>query len=157
MDAQQTRTAPLATTSPLDAALAPILARHAGRDGPLLPILHEVQRSLGWIPDDAVTSIATALNLSRAEVSGVVGFYHDFRRSAPTRPAIHLCGAEACQARGGRALRDHAVAHAGDRVEVATVYCLGLCSVAPAALVGGDVYARLTPAHVAALIDGLAP
>jgi formate dehydrogenase subunit gamma len=157
MDAQQTRTAPLADKGALDATLAPILARHAAREGPLLPILHDVQRSLGWIPDDAVTAIATALNLSRAEVSGVVGFYHDFRRSAPTRPAIRLCGAEACQARGGRALRDHAVAHAGARVEVATVYCLGLCSVGPAALVGGDVHARLTPAHVAALIDGLAP
>lgn len=143
--------------APLAARLAPILARHAGRDGPLLPILHDVQALLGWIPDAAVTAIATALNLSRAEVSGVVGFYHDFRRTAPARPTLRLCAAEACQARGGRALQAHAAAQAGDRVELVPVYCLGLCSVGPAALAGDAVHARLTPAAVSALIDALAP
>lgn len=136
--------------------LARIVARHAGREGPLLPILHDVQRAAGHISDAAVTAIAQALNLSRADVSGVVGFYHDFRRRPAKRPVLRLCGAEACQARGGRTVAAAARAAAGERVAVETVYCLGLCSVGPAALAGDAVHARLTPERVAALVAEIA-
>ena len=85
-----------------------ILARHAQREGPLLPILHEVQTAFGHVSEDAIRAIALALNLSRAEVSGVVSFYHDFKRIPDPRPAIRLCRAEACQARGSEALAAYA-------------------------------------------------
>lgn len=132
-----------------------IVARHAGREGPLLPILHDVQAAAGFISDDAIRAIALALNHSRAEVSGVVSFYHDFRRTPDPRPAIRLCRAEACQARGSEPLAAFAERVAGDRVRVETVYCLGLCSVGPSAMVGGEVHARLDEAVVADLIGAL--
>ncbi|MEZ0243488.1 MAG: NAD(P)H-dependent oxidoreductase subunit E [Sphingomonas sp.] len=131
------------------------MARHSGKEGPLLPILHEVQAAAGFISDDAIRAIALALNLSRAEVSGVVSFYHDFRRVADPRPAIRLCRAEACQARGSEPLAAFAERVAGERVRVETVYCLGLCSVGPNAMVGGDVFARLDEAAVSDLIGAL--
>lgn len=137
-------------------ALAALIARHAGREGPLLPILNDVQAAYGCISDEAVVEIAAALNLSRAEVSGVVSFYHDYRRTAAAHPVLKLCGAEACQARGARALASDAAALAAGRVEIETVYCLGLCSVGPAALAGGTVHARLDAATLAALIDEVA-
>lgn len=135
-------------------ALDRILARHEAREGPLLPILHDVQDAFGFISEENVIAIAAALNLSRAEVSGVVSFYHDLRRTARERPVIKLCRAEACQARGVDVL----VRAVGDteRVEIETVYCLGLCSVGPAALAGDEVHARLDPASLTALIDRVA-
>ena len=132
-----------------------IVARHAGREGPLLPILHEVQAAFGFVSEDAIRAVALALNLSRAEVSGVVSFYHDFRRTHDPRPAIRLCRAEACQARGSEALAAHAERVAGERVRVETVYCLGLCAVGPNAMVGEDVFARLDEAAVSELIGAL--
>jgi formate dehydrogenase subunit gamma len=132
-----------------------ILARHSGREGPLLPILHEVQAAFGFVSEEAIREVALALNLSRAEVSGVVSFYHDFRRTPDPRPAIRLCRAEACQARGSEALAAHAERMAGERVRVETVYCLGLCSVGPNAMVGEDVFARLDKGAMAALIGAL--
>jgi formate dehydrogenase subunit gamma len=137
-------------------ALEALIARHAGREGPLLPILNDVQAAYGCISDAAVIEIAAALNLSRADVSGVVSFYHDYRRTPAAHPVVKLCGAEACQARGARALAAEALALAEGRVEIETVYCLGLCSVGPAALVGGTVHARLNAAALAALIDEVA-
>ena len=136
-------------------ALEAIVAQHSGREGPLLPILHEVQAVFGFVSEEAIREIALALNLSRAEVSGVVSFYHDFRRVPDPRPAIRLCRAEACQARGSEALAAHAERVAGERVRVETVYCLGLCSVGPNAMVGEDVFARLDESAVAALIGAL--
>ena len=132
-----------------------ILRRHDGREGPLLPILHDVQAALGHVPESAVRTIADHLNLSHADVSGVVSFYHDFRRSPDPRPTIKLCRAEACQARGGEQLAAHAERIAGDRVRVEAVYCLGLCSVGPNAMIGDRPYARLDADKVAALIGGL--
>lgn len=132
-----------------------ILAKHGGREGPLLPILHDVQAAYGFISETAIRDIALALNLSRAEVSGVVSFYHDFRRSVDPRPAIRLCRAEACQARGSERLAAYAERVAGERVRVEAVYCLGLCSVGPSAMVGEDVYTRLDEAAVAELIGAL--
>ena len=131
--------------------LTMIFDRHRGREGPLLPILHDVQTAFGCVGEESVRAIATDLNLTRAEVHGVVSFYHDFRAAKLDRPCIKLCEAEACQARGSAELR--AVADAQSRVCVEPIYCLGLCSVGPAALVGGEVYARLDPAAFSTLID----
>jgi len=127
-----------------------ILDRHRGREGPLLPILHEVQAAFGYVGEDAVRTIAADLNLTRAEVHGVVSFYHDFRTKKADRPVVKLCEAEACQARGVAELR--AIADGQSRVSVEPIYCLGLCSVGPAALVGNNVHARLDPGSFAALI-----
>jgi formate dehydrogenase subunit gamma len=137
------------------ADLNDILAAHAGREGPLLPILHDVQAAFGHVSEEAIRAIALHLNLSRAEVSGVVSFYHDFRRTPDARPSIKLCRAESCQARGSEPLAAEAERIAGARVRVETVYCLGLCSVGPSAMVGGQVHARLDRAKVAALIGAL--
>ena len=86
------------------ATIADILAEHQGREGPLLPILHDVQEAFGHVSEDAMRAIASALNLTRAEVYGVVSFYHDFRKEPETRPVMKLCRAEACKARGVEAL-----------------------------------------------------
>jgi formate dehydrogenase subunit gamma len=137
------------------ARLAEIIAAHAGREGPLLPILHDVQAAFGCVDAGAEIAIAEALNLSRAEVHGVVSFYHDFTSAADPRPCVDLCRAEACQARGVEALVDAAKAAAGERVRIRTVYCLGLCSVGPAARVGGSVHARLDEAALTALVNAL--
>jgi formate dehydrogenase subunit gamma len=138
--------------------LADIIAGHRHREGPLLPILHDVQAMFGCIDRAAEAEIAEALNLSRAEVHGVVSFYHDFRApdstgGADPRPEVQLCRAEACQARGVEALVRAAEAAAGERVRLKTVYCLGLCSVGPAARVGDAVHARLDEAALVRLIE----
>jgi formate dehydrogenase subunit gamma len=133
--------------------LAEIVAAHAHCEGPLLPILHDVQAVFGCIDREAEAAIALALNLSRAEVHGVVSFYHDFRAEADPRPEVQLCRAEACQARGIEALVPAAEAAAGERVRLSTVYCLGLCSVGPNARVGDDLFARLDEAALIKLIE----
>jgi formate dehydrogenase subunit gamma len=131
-----------------------ILRRHDGRAGALLPILNDVQAALGHVPPEAVPLIAEALNLSRAEVHGVVTFYHDLKRVPADRPVIKLCRAEACQARGVDALVQ--VFAADERVEVETVYCLGLCASGPSAMVGDRVFARLDEAAARHLIGEVA-
>ena len=135
------------------ATIADILAEHIGREGPLLPILHDVQKMFGHVSEDAMREIARALNLTRAEVYGVVSFYHDFRAAAETRPVIKLCRAEACKARGVETLVP--IADGQSRVKVEAVYCLGLCSVGPAAMIGDQVYARLNQGRFAALMETL--
>jgi formate dehydrogenase subunit gamma len=138
-----------------------ILARHLGREGALLPILHDVQDAFGCIPDAAVPLIAQALNLSRAEVHGTLTFYHDFRRAPAGRRVVKLCQAEACQARGGRAVTAAAEAALGVRLGATTadgevtlepVYCLGLCASGPAALVDGRPVGRLDPTDLQRLV-----
>ena len=133
--------------------LAEICAAHTAREGPLLPILHDVQATFGCIDAAAEAQIAHILNLSRAEVHGVVSFYHDFTAEADPRPCIELCRAEACQARGVEALVGAAEAAAGERVLLKTVYCLGLCSVGPAARIGDADYARLDQAALIKLVQ----
>lgn len=132
--------------------LAAIIAAHSGREGALLPVLQDVQHRFGCISASAEAQIAHALNLSRAEVHGVVSFYHDFTAEADPRPCVALCRAEACQARGAEALVAAAQAAAGTRVRLQTVYCLGLCSAGPAARVGDTVHARLDEAALVALV-----
>jgi formate dehydrogenase subunit gamma len=129
-----------------------IIAAHRGREGPLLPILHDVQEALGCIDPAAEVEIANALNLSRAEVHGVVSFYHDFRAEPDPRPEVQLCRAEACQARGIEALMPAAEAAAGARVRLTAVFCLGLCSVGPNARIGDRVFARLDEAGLIDLV-----
>ena len=131
--------------------VAEIVTEHAGREGPLLPILHDVQAAFGHISEDAMREIAGALNLTRAEVYGVVSFYHDFRKIPEPRPIIKLCRAEACKARGVEALIP--LTESQSRVKVETIYCLGLCSAGPAAMVGGQVYARLDAQRLTALLE----
>jgi formate dehydrogenase subunit gamma len=130
--------------------IADIIAEHQGREGPLLPILQDVQKAFGHVSEDAMREIAAALNLTRAEVYGVVSFYHDFRKEAETRPVIKLCRSEACKARGVEALVP--ITESQNRVKVEAIYCLGLCSVGPAAIVGDTVHARLDTERMAALL-----
>ena len=136
-----------------EARLAEIIAEHGAREGPLLPILHDVQAAFGGVDAAAEAQIAKALNLSRAEVHGVVSFYHDFTATADPRPVVQLCRAEACKARGVEALVAAAEAAAGDRVRLSAVYCLGLCSAGPSARVGGKVYARLNETALVNLVQ----
>jgi len=149
-----------------DADQAQVLAivlRHRHRDGPLLEILHEVQRTLGCVPGPAVAIIAEALNLSRAEVHGVVTFYHFFREAPPGARVLRLCRAEACQSMNGRALEQHATQRLGikcgettpdGRITLEAVYCLGLCACAPSAMLDGEVYGRVTPERLDELLAG---
>lgn len=128
-----------------------ILRRHAGRSGALLPILNDIQAALGHVPDAVVPIVAEALNLSRAEVHGVVTFYHDLKRVPADRPVVKLCRAEACQARG--VARIAPLFEDDPRIRVETVYCLGLCASGPSAMVGERVFARLDEEAARRLID----
>jgi formate dehydrogenase subunit gamma len=139
-----------------------IIAAHAAREGALLPILHDLQHEFGWIPDSAVPVIAEALNLSRADVHGVLTFYHDFRREPAGRVVVKLCQAEACQARGAREITARAEARLGvalgettpdGAVTLEPIYCLGLCASGPSALVDDRPVARLDAARLDRMID----
>ena len=130
-----------------------IIAAHVGRKGALLPILHDLQRAFGCIDAGAEKAVALALNLSRAEVHGVVSFYHDFTEAHDPRPVVELCRAEACKARGVEALVPAAEAAAGERVNLKEVYCLGLCSMGPSARIGGHIYAGLDEAELVRLVQ----
>ena len=131
-----------------------IIASFAGTPGPLLPILHAVQDELGYIPPEAVPPIAAGLNLSRAEVHGVVSFYHYFRQHPKGRHVVQICRAEACQAVRGRQTEDEARRHLGVDFGATTadgqftlepVYCLGNCAAGPSAMVDDKLYGRVTP------------
>ncbi|MCB1498485.1 MAG: formate dehydrogenase subunit gamma [Bauldia sp.] len=143
-----------------------IIASEAGREGALLPILHALQAAFGYIDRAAEPLIADALNLSRAEVHGVVTFYHDFRSEPAGKHVLRLCRAEACQAAGGDALVDHAERRLGTPIGTTTpggdvtleaVYCLGLCALGPSAMLDGRVVARLDAAGLDALLDEAGP
>ncbi len=130
-----------------------ILDEHQGREGPLLPILHGVQKTFGHVSEDAIREIASGLNLTRAEVYGVVSFYHDFRQEKESRPIIKLCRAEACKARGVEALLP--LTELQNRVKVEPVYCLGLCAVGPAAMIGDQVFARLDSVTFSTMLESV--
>ncbi|MEW9617920.1 formate dehydrogenase subunit gamma [Shinella sp. S4-D37] len=132
-----------------------------GAPGALLPILHTLQETFGYIDRAAEALIAEALNISRAEVHGVVTFYHDFRQSPPPAHTLKLCRAEACQSMGGDRLAARAKARLGvdfgeatadGRIGLEPVYCLGLCSAAPSAMLDGRITARLDEAKLDALL-----
>ncbi|MBC2778570.1 NAD(P)H-dependent oxidoreductase subunit E [Parasphingopyxis marina] len=132
-----------------------IIAAHQGREAPLMPILNDVQAEFGCVSEDTKRHIAEALNLTRAEVHGMVSFYHDYHETKATLPILKLCRAEACQSRGSEALAAKAEAMANGRAEIESVYCLGLCSVGPNAMIGGSVHARLDEPALEALIREL--
>lgn len=144
---------------------AAIIAAHAGREGATLPILHEIQAAFGYVPVEAVPMVAQALNLSRAEVHGVVTFYHEFRSRPPGQHVLHVCRAEACQSLGADALGERLKARLGvdwhgttadGEVTLEPVFCLGLCAIGPAAMLDGQPLARLNEAKVAAALEAAA-
>lgn len=145
----------------ISARVAEIVTAHQGMEGPLLPILHEVQAAFGHVPQVALPQIAEALRMTRAEVHGVMTFYHDFRAAPAGKHVLKLCRAEACQSMGADRVAAHAQARLGvdwhettpdGRVTLEPVYCLGLCACAPAAMVNGRVVGRVDEARVDALI-----
>lgn len=133
-----------------NAVVARVLAERGHLDGPLMPVLHGLQEALGHVPSEAVEPIAQALNLSRAEVHGVITYYHHFRHEPVQGPVLQVCRAESCRSVGGEALLQHARAVGGRTVE--PVYCLGLCAQSPAVLLEGLPHACVTPAKLDALL-----
>lgn len=140
-----------------------VLEREKATPGALLPVLHAIQDGAGYIPEVAIPEIAHALNLSLAEVRGVIGFYHDFRTSPPARHTLRLCRAESCQSMGAErlaaqlreqlALDDHGT-RADGQIALRPVYCLGACACSPALELDGRVHARLTAERLRELVNG---
>lgn len=136
------------------------LDRHAGTEGAALPILHDIQDALGFVPAEAVPMIAAALNRSRAEIHGVITFYHDFRAAPAGRHVVRVCQAEACQSMGSATVAAAFAERLGlamgetsadGSVTLEPVYCLGLCACAPAAMVDGEVVGRIDRAAIEAI------
>lgn len=144
------------------AVVRQLAATHADTPGGLMPALHALQDSLGYVPEAAVPVLADLFNLSRAEVHGVVSYYHHFRRTPPGRHVLQICRAEACQSLGADALLDRARGRLGCDVHetsadgacsLEAVYCLGLCASSPSAMLDERPLARLTPEKLDRLID----
>lgn len=136
------------------ALISRVLEERKDQAGALLPILHGIQDALGHVPPEAIAQIAQALNLSRAEVHGVVSFYHYFRTTPPGRHTLYLCRAESCQSMGANRLVEHAKAKLGVGFHETTadgaftlepIYCLGNCACSPAMMIDDEVYGRVTP------------
>lgn len=147
--------------SPGITTVSDVIAACKSMPGAMLPMLHGIQDALGYIPPDAVPMIADALNVSRAEVHGVITYYHHFRQAPAGNCVVQLCRAEACQARGSEALAAHAKAAlacdfhettADGSVTLEPVYCLGHCAVGPNIAIGDTLHARITPEKFDALI-----
>jgi formate dehydrogenase subunit gamma len=143
-------------------AVEDAIAAHRTLPGALLPVLHAIQDAIGFVPPEAVSQIAHALNLSQAEVHGVISFYHDFRSHPPGRHVLKLCRAEACQAMGSDALAERLTQRAGcgwhetsrdGAVTLEPVYCLGNCALAPAMTVDGAVRGRITAEKLDGVVD----
>ncbi len=137
----------------IQATVQSIITALKDKPGALLPILHAVQDKLGYIPADSVPAIANELNLSRAEVHGVISFYHYFRDTAPGKQTIHVCRAESCQAMGGKHLEEHIKDSLGidyhettqdGKFSLEPVYCLGNCACSPAIQIDHEVYGRVS-------------
>jgi formate dehydrogenase subunit gamma len=138
-----------------------ILASHRTEPEDLLPVLHAIQDDIGYLPPDMVGDIAVAFNLSRAEIHGVISFYHHFRTTPPAKHAIQICRAESCQSMGANELLTHAEKTLGCELHqtgadgnfsLEPVYCLGQCATSPAIMIDDKVYARVTPARFDALV-----
>ncbi|NUX98609.1 NAD(P)H-dependent oxidoreductase subunit E [Paraburkholderia youngii] len=139
-----------------------LVQRHAQPGRTLMTILHAIQDELGFVPPAAVGPLARALNLSRAEVHGVITYYHHFRTTPAAPVTVQLCRAEACRSMGTEALAPHIEAHTGCRfdtghhdgatVELESVYCLGQCALSPAMMLNGTLHARVTPQKFDALL-----
>ena len=144
--------------------VADVIAALQEKPGALLPILHGIQERLGYIPSDAVPMIADALNQSRAEIHGVISFYHQFRTTAPGKHQVEICRAEACQAMGSRQLEAHAKAALGvdyhqttadNSISLEAVYCLGNCACAPSIRVNDDIVGRVDAAKFDQVVEQL--
>jgi formate dehydrogenase subunit gamma len=140
------------------------IERYRGKVGALMPVLHSIQESFGFIPRDAVSMLAGAMNLSRAEIHGVMSFYHDFRSEPAGEHIVQLCRAEACQAMGARALEAHARERLGigfgettadGRFTLEPVYCLGNCACSPSIRVDDKTFARVNAEKFDALVEAL--
>ena len=147
-------------------AIHRIVVEFKDRPGPLLEMLHAIQAALGYVPGEAVALVAEGLNLSRADVHGVVTFYHHFRSAAPGAHVVQVCRAESCQAMGGEALAEHARRRLGvefhhrtpdGRFSLEPVYCLGNCACSPAVMIDGQLHGRVTPERFDALLDEAGP
>jgi formate dehydrogenase subunit gamma len=149
-------------------SIAAVVERHVAslkhQPGALLPILHAVQDELTYVPDEAIAIIADALNQTRAEISGVISFYHHFRRTPPGDHVLQICRAEACQARGAKQLETHIKQRlnidyhqtsADGRVSLEPVYCLGNCSCGPSIRIGNAIHGRVSPARFEQLLDDM--
>lgn len=139
-----------------------VVDRHRGDRGALLPILHSLQAEFGYVDQAMIPALAAELNLSRAEVHGVVSFYHDFRAEPAGRTVVRLCRAEACQSVGAEDLVAHAERRLGSKLGTTTpdravtleqVFCLGNCALGPAGQVNGRLYGRLDPARLDGILD----
>lgn len=137
-----------------------------GRPGPLIEVLHAIQAELGYVPPAAVPLVAAELNLSRAEVHGVVSFYHFFRSTPPGAHTVSVCRAESCQAVGGEALAEHARRRLGvefhqttpdGRFSLEPIYCLGNCACSPAIMIDGQLHGRVSPERFDALLADVDP
>ncbi|MDF1802577.1 formate dehydrogenase subunit gamma [Thalassovita sp.] len=150
------------TPAPNQEEILALIGSQQHLEGPLLPILHAIQEVYGHVPEMAVPLIADVLNIGKAEVHGVVSFYHDFREVPAGRHTVKICRAEACQAMGGEAVATQALARLGvgwhgttanGAVTIEPVYCLGLCACAPAAMVDGRGVGRVDAARMDALLS----
>jgi len=144
------------------AAATEIIATFDARPEMLVQILHAFLDRFGWISGDAIRQLAEELNLSRADVHGVVSYYHDFRTDPPGRHVIKICQAEACQAMGSRALSSHAEGSLGVEMQsgnvdvtLEPVYCLGNCACSPAVMVDGKTYGRVSKQRFDAIVAAL--
>lgn len=145
------------------AVVSAAVQKYADTPGGLLPLLHEIQADLGYVPKDSVALIAKGMGLSRAEIHGVISFYHDFHYQPRGQKTIHLCRAEACQAMGSRKLEAHVKSRLGieyggttpdGRFSLEPVYCLGNCACSPSIRIGDDVFARVDADRFDELLDG---
>jgi formate dehydrogenase subunit gamma len=149
-------------SSTMQATVQEIITTLKNKPGALLPILHGVQNALGYVPAESVPTIAKALNLSRAEVHGVISFYHYFRDTRPGKHTIHLCRAESCQAMGGKQLENHVKTKLGidfhettadGKFTLEPVYCLGNCACSPAMQIDEEIYGRVSAMSFDAAIN----
>jgi formate dehydrogenase subunit gamma len=145
-----------------------LVQRHVKPGASLVAVLHGIQDEIGFVPPEALAPLARAMNLSRAEVYGVLTYYHHFRSTPPARVTVGLCRAEACRSMGTEALAQHIEARTGcqfdakhgadahadvDDVELQTVFCFGQCALSPAMTINGTLYAKITPQKFDALFD----
>jgi len=151
-------------TEKLSAVVTAAVKKFTGMAGGLLPLLHEIQANLGHVPKDSVPEIAKGMGLSRAEVHGVISFYHDFHAQPRAQTSIHLCRAEACQAMGSRQLEAHVKERLGigfggttadGRFSLEPVYCLGNCACSPSIRIGDDIFARVDAARFDELLGDI--
>jgi formate dehydrogenase subunit gamma len=155
---------PAGTPAPTEDAIAAVIGGQLHLEGPLLPILHALQEAFGHVPQAALPMIAETLNIGRAEVHGVVSFYHDFRAAPAGRHVVRICRAEACQSVGGAAVAEAALARLGvdwhgttadGGVTVEPVFCLGLCACGPSVMVDGELHGRVDDARMRDLLAGV--